>query len=96
MASCVLAALRRQRVVLHADEIEVVGVFTTRRLAYSDIGAKMPVAGYWPTWALLASESSKRRVMFEMAYNFDQAFRDWFDKIPRADNAFWQGRRATR
>jgi hypothetical protein len=91
-----IAAVSRCRVILHADGIEVIGVFRRRRIAYKDIGAKMAVQAFWPTWTILSTQRSNNSVMFEMAYDFDEAFRDWFAEIPKPDGAFWKQRGESR
>src|SRR5260370_34969800 len=80
----------RQRIILDEDGVEEVGLLFTRRLLYSEIGEKMRVPAKWPTWALVPKQRSKRRVMFEMAYKFDEAFYNWFNATPRADKDFWK------
>lgn len=96
MGAFFIVGVRRSRVILHADAIETVGLFGRRRLAYEDIGAKMPVPAYCSTWAILPTQRSKKKVMFEIAYDFDQTFWSWFNDIPRTNKNFWKKRRQTR
>jgi hypothetical protein len=93
MGGLLIAAPLRQRIILHEDSIEVVGTIFTRRLSYYEIGAKMAVPAKWQTWSIIPKERSQRRVMFEMSYDFDDVFWDWFNAIPKADDAFWKNRR---
>ena len=74
----------RQRVTLGADAIEVVNMFWTRRIAYSDIAAKVRIPGRWPTWGLVPETGLAKPVRFEMGgtYSFDQPFLDWLAAIP--------------
>jgi hypothetical protein len=96
LGSFMIAGASRYKVILDAEGIEIIGLFQRRRIAYEDIGAKMAVPAFWPTWAIVPTLRSKKSVVFEFAYDFDQVFKAWFADIPKADNAFWRQRRWSR
>ena len=86
----------KQRVILDPDFIEVIGLFGVRRIAQQDVGARMGVAAYWPTWVILSKVYGQPKIMFEMCYDFDKVFWDWFNAIPIADGTFFKTRKEQR
>jgi hypothetical protein len=84
MAYCMAGAAIRQRVILRDRSIEVVNLFGTRRIAYSDIAAKVRVPANYPMWALTSAQGDKP-VKFDMGYAFDQSFSDWFAAVPEGE-----------
>jgi len=81
-AACMVLAPFRQSVTLDADKIAVTGILSTRQIAYADIAAKKRIPANYPVWAILPSEGRGRPVRFDMGYNFDLVFKDWFGRIP--------------
>ncbi len=87
-----VASAFRKHLILDADGIETVGLLRSWRLEYQEIGARwwLPY-GYWPSWSIRPKDRTKKAINVEYGtYDCDQVFRNWFDSIPRADNAFWK------
>ena len=92
-AVAIIVGAGKNRVILDADGIVVIGLLGTRRMRYADIGARMFVFAFWPTWSVLPKQRAARKMMFEVTYDFDQVFWKWFETIPKADGAFFRSRR---
>jgi hypothetical protein len=93
MGAAMIVAPIRQRVILEAAGIEMIGLFRTRRLAYGDIGAKRAIRGTVPVWSIIPAQRGMKGFQIDMSYDFDAPFLDWLATIPPADAAFLAGRR---
>jgi hypothetical protein len=83
---------RKAKVILHADAIESVGLLSTRRLRFQDIGAKARIQGTLTNYLLYPKRTSQKKIRLEMAYGFDAVFLDWLKTIPDADPHFFESR----
>ena len=92
-AVAIIVAAGKNRVILDADGIAAIGLLGTRGMRHADIGARMFVFALWPTWSLLPKRGAAGKMMFEVAYDFDHVFWDWFETIPKADRTFFRSRR---
>lgn len=96
LGMCLIIAPFKQRVVLDLEAIEVTGLFRIRRMAQQDIGARMEVPAYWPTWVILPKVYGQPKIMFDTSYDFDKVFWDWFNALPIADGTFFKTRKEQR
>ena len=91
-----ILAPRKQKIILGVDGIELTGVLRRRRMAYEEIGARMFIFSLWPAWVILPKQRRARKLIIEVAYDFDKVYQDWFEAIPKADRSFFQSRRDRR
>jgi hypothetical protein len=87
-----VAGAQKAKVIWHADAIETVGLLSTRRLRFQDIGAKQRRQGTLTNYLLYPRRKSQRRIRLEMAYGFDADFLRWLEAIPDADSNFFKSR----
>jgi len=87
-----LAGAQKAKVILHSDAIETVGLLSTRRLRFQDIGAKQRRQGTLTNYLLYPKRKSQRKIRLEMAYGFDTNFLQRLKTIPDADSHFFKSR----
>jgi hypothetical protein len=92
MGIYLILGARKAKVILHVDTIETVGLLSTRRLRFQDIGAKARVQGTLTNYLLYPKRRSQKKIRLEMAYGFDAVFLDWLKAIPDAEPHFFENR----
>jgi hypothetical protein len=79
---CMAVAPFRQRVTLTGDAIIAVGIVGERQLRYADIAGKNSGTAARLVQVLIPKKDCGKPLSFDLSYNFDQPFKDWFDSIP--------------
>lgn len=93
MGALGIATIIKFRFVLYDDAIEIIGIFTKRRVKQKDIGAKRFLMAGCPTYYLIPWKRRQRKIMIGVTFRPDEPFRSWMSKIPNADANFLRNRR---